>query len=160
MAPLHGLQLATGDGFLDCGPYEVIALTLSPSASFGRCGGLVGCRRSSLSPVIRIQWSTWRNPAQKKRISTFHQAVNRAPALGPSLPAHAKARIVKALYSLGLCGAEVSGMPVPLELMAHRQMHCSCLVANAAQPRWFKVATRFVCHKPKPIVAKVFLALL
>eukprot|EP00971_Amphidinium_carterae_P098365 1945908-Amphidinium_carterae.1 len=42
------------------------------------------------------------NPVQIKNINTFHQTMNRVRALG--LPAYARARIVKSLFSAGLYG--------------------------------------------------------
>eukprot|EP00971_Amphidinium_carterae_P090314 1788490-Amphidinium_carterae.2 len=45
---------------------------------------------------------------RNKRISTFHQAMNRVHALG--LPAHIKARIVNFFFNVGLYhGGEVGG---------------------------------------------------
>eukprot|EP00971_Amphidinium_carterae_P238200 4728959-Amphidinium_carterae.2 len=101
-------------------------MALEPSRNFGNFGVRAGFR---LQPDL----ASWRNPVQKKRISTlkFHQFMNRARALG--LPARVKAKSV-CLHSVGLYGAEVGGITgqgmsdsdlrssacaAPLELMAH-----------------------------------------
>eukprot|EP00971_Amphidinium_carterae_P098485 1947818-Amphidinium_carterae.1 len=48
------------------------------------------CELTTRDLGVDTQWAPWRNPVQKKRISTFHQSMNRVRALG--LPAHVKAR--------------------------------------------------------------------
>eukprot|EP00971_Amphidinium_carterae_P247336 4911967-Amphidinium_carterae.2 len=53
---------------------------------------------------VDTQWFAWRNPVQQKRISSFRVSMSWTRALG--LPAHVKARIVKSLFSVGLCMAQ------------------------------------------------------
>eukprot|EP00971_Amphidinium_carterae_P021818 430502-Amphidinium_carterae.2 len=55
---------------------------------------------------VDTQWSAWRNPVQQKRISFFHVYDSNACVRASS----AQARIVKSLFSVGLCGVEVGGM--------------------------------------------------
>eukprot|EP00971_Amphidinium_carterae_P297879 5918727-Amphidinium_carterae.2 len=57
---------------------------------------------------VGTQWAVRRCPAQRKRLITFKQSMNRVRSLG--LPATSKARIVKSLYSVGLYGAEIGSM--------------------------------------------------
>eukprot|EP00971_Amphidinium_carterae_P257149 5105284-Amphidinium_carterae.2 len=68
--------------------------------------------RDGLLPPVKI---TTRDlglsglPGETLRIRTFEQSMHRVRGLG--LPAHAKARIVKSLHSVGLYGAEVGDIP-------------------------------------------------
>eukprot|EP00971_Amphidinium_carterae_P046112 907736-Amphidinium_carterae.2 len=57
---------------------------------------------------VDTQWAAGRCQVQRKHVIMFRQSMHRVRSLG--LPAHSKARIVKSLYSVGLYGAEFSGM--------------------------------------------------
>eukprot|EP00971_Amphidinium_carterae_P163631 3244444-Amphidinium_carterae.2 len=46
---------------------------------------------------VDTQWASWRNPRQKKRISTFHQSMNRVHVLG--LPARRRRQVLYIMAS-------------------------------------------------------------
>eukprot|EP00971_Amphidinium_carterae_P245380 4872872-Amphidinium_carterae.1 len=73
-----------------------------------RAGRLPPVKLTTHDLGVDSQWAFWRSPVQKKRISTFHQLMNRVLALG--LPAHVKGRSAKSLHNVGLYGAKVGSI--------------------------------------------------
>eukprot|EP00971_Amphidinium_carterae_P278902 5536746-Amphidinium_carterae.1 len=53
---------------------------------------------------VDVQWAARRNPVQRTRISTFAFSMKRLQLLG--LPKSAKSRVMAALWSQGMYGAE------------------------------------------------------
>eukprot|EP00971_Amphidinium_carterae_P323162 6422355-Amphidinium_carterae.1 len=75
---------------------RLFVITRELSKSSGLSGGrLPPVRLTTRDLSVDTQWASWRNPVQKKRISTFHQSMNRVRAL--DLLAHV----------VGLYGADV-----------------------------------------------------
>eukprot|EP00971_Amphidinium_carterae_P210730 4181721-Amphidinium_carterae.1 len=57
---------------------------------------------------VDVQWTARRNPVQRTRVGTFAFSMRRLQLLG--LPKSAKARVMAALWSQGMYGAEVNGL--------------------------------------------------
>eukprot|EP00971_Amphidinium_carterae_P031997 630290-Amphidinium_carterae.1 len=57
---------------------------------------------------VDVQWAARRNPVQRTRVGTFAFSMKRLQLLG--LPKSAKARVMSALWSQGMYGAEVNGL--------------------------------------------------